>query len=194
MPRLSLLVAVLAAAVALVMGTWRVVAQDATPAASPVAVPVLIADYVAALNAHDPNRVAALYTDDAVAEQMVRDGGVFRGREEIAGLIASNLEGVPDLVVTPAATIVEGDRIAWEWIYHGSYTGQYPGLPAGEGQPIELHGVSLLELRDGQIVRERLYFDNDDFLAQVGALPEVGTPLATTPAPERASAHRGPSR
>ncbi len=183
MPRFSLLVAVLAATVTLALGTCRVMAQDASPVASPVAVAALIADFVAALNAHDPNRVAALYTDDAVAEQMVRGGGVFRSREEIAGLIAANLEGVPDLTVTTESAIVEGDRIAWEWVYHGTYTGQYPGLPAGRGQPIELHGVSLLELRNGQIVREWLYFDNDDFMAQVGAQSASSTPAAGTPAP-----------
>ena len=103
-------------------------------------VPPILADYVAALNAHEPGRVAALYAEDAVVEQAVRGCHVLRGREEIAGWVAANLQGVPDLTVTTESAIVEGDRIAWQWVYHGAYTGQYPGLPAGHGQPIALRG------------------------------------------------------
>ena len=44
--------------------------------------------------------------------------------------------------------------------------------------------MSLLELRDGRITRETIYFDNADFPAQVGALPAIpamGTPASGTP-------------
>ena len=181
MRRFSVLSAVLATAAALAAGTIVGAAQEASPVASPAAVPPILADYVTGLNAHEPERVAALYAEDAVVEQAVRGGNVFRGRTAIAGWIAANLRGVPDLTVTTESAIVEGDRIAWEWVYRGAYTGQYPGLPAGHGQPLELRGVSLLELEDGQIARETVYFDNDDFLAQVGALPATGTPAAGTP-------------
>ena len=167
---------------------WREAAGFATvhvadATTSPVAAPALVVDYVAALNAHDPDRVAALYTDDAVVEQAVRDGNVFRGRVEIASWISANLGGVPDLTVVTEAVIAEGEQTAWAWVYRGTYAGQYPGLPPGRGQPIELRGVSLLELRDGRIGRETVYFDNYDFLVQVGALPGTGTPEAGTPTP-----------
>jgi len=164
-------VAILAAALASA-DRWAL-AQEADPAASPVAEPAIVADYAAALNAHEPAEVASLYAEDAVVEQAVRGGNVFRGRAEIAGWVAANLQGVPDLTVTTESTIAEGDRIAWAWVYRGAYTGRYPGHPAGQGQPIELRGVSLLELRDGLIERETVYFDNESFLAQVGALPEA---------------------
>lgn len=181
MSRYSPLIVVLMALTLLIAGADRLVAQEASPAPSQADVPAIVAEYVAALNAHDADRVAALYTDDAVVEQVVRDGNVFRGPAEITGWIAANLQGIPDLTVTTQSVITEGDRIAWAWLYEGSYTGQYPDLPAGQGQPIELRGVSLLTLRDGMIAEEAVYFDNASFLSQVGALPRSGTPEAGTP-------------
>lgn len=182
MPRFPFLVPVLVVAAALGASAWRAVANEAGPAASPVAVPSPVGAFEAALNAHDPGRVAALYAEDAIVEQAVQDGGVFRGREEITAWVAANLQGVPDLTVTTESTVAEGDRVAWAWVYRGTDTGRYPDHPAGRGQPIELRGVSLFELRAGEIARETIYYDNAAFLTQVGVLPGPATP-AGTPAP-----------
>ena len=115
-------------------------AQDSTPESMPNGAPGLVDAYVAALNAHDPARVAALYAEDATVEQMVQDGSHLRGRAAIQDWVASNLQGVPDLTVTTESVIAQGKQIGWAWAYRGAYTGQYPGLPAGQGQPIDLHG------------------------------------------------------
>ena len=150
-------------------------AQDSTPESMPNGAPGLVDAYVAALNAHDPARVAALYAEDATVEQMVQDGSHLRGRAAIQDWVASNLQGVPDLTVTTESVIAQGKQIGWAWAYRGAYTGQYPGLPAGQGQPIDLHGVSLLTVRQGQIAQEDLYYDNAAFLTQVAA---VATPTS----------------
>jgi steroid delta-isomerase-like uncharacterized protein len=177
MPRISIVIATLLVAAALLGGAGRAVAQEPGPAASPEAVPTIVAAYVEALNAHDPDRVAALYAEDAVVEQAVSGGHVFHGRAEIGAWVGDNLAGVPDLVVSTDAVIAAGDRIAWAWVYRGAYTGQYPRLPRGHGQPIELRGVSLFDLRDGRIAHEAVYFDNATFLAEAdapGATPDAG--------------------
>jgi steroid delta-isomerase-like uncharacterized protein len=142
-----------------------VTAQEATP----VAAPAIVSELQAALNAHDADAAAALYAEDAVVTQAVRDGNVFTGREQIRRWIAANLGGVPDLTVTTDTVIAEGDRIAWAWTYSGTYTGRFPGFSPGEGQPITLRVVSLLELRDELIARETLYYDNAAFLALTAA-------------------------
>ncbi len=114
LPRSSILLAILAFPIALTVGAGA--AQEASPGPSPspaaTPTPAIIADYVAAPNAHDPERVAALYADAAVVEQAVRGGDVFRGRAEIAGWVAANLGGGPDLTVTTTSVILDGDRIA----------------------------------------------------------------------------------
>jgi len=62
---------------------------------------------VAALNAHDLDRVAALCAEVAVVERAVRGGGIFRDRAEITAWLAANLRGVPDLLVAGAMTGAE---------------------------------------------------------------------------------------
>ena len=133
-------------------------------------VPAIIDDYVAALNAHDPDAFAALHTEDAVFEQVVKDGLVFRGREEIRGWLVANIHAAPDFSIATDAVIADGDRIAWAWSYRAAYTGQYPGYPAGHGQPIALRVCALLELREGRIAHETHYYDNYTFLSQTGVL------------------------
>ncbi len=115
-----------------------------------------------------------------MVEQAVGGGNTFRGRAAIADWIAANLAAIPDLSIETHGVVLDGDRLVWEWRYRGAYTGRYPGLPAGRGQPIELRGASVMELRDGLIARETLYYDNGDFLRQVGAVPD-STPQPATP-------------
>lgn len=140
---------------------WVAAQEDGTE-------PAIVSAYAAALNAHDADALVALYADDAIVDQAIQNGLVLRGREAIRGWIAVNLTAVPDLRITTEQVIAQGDQIAWAWNFIGTYTGQFPGYPAGTGQPIALRLVSLLELRDGQIARQTLYYDNDAFVSQTG--------------------------
>ena len=123
MVRLSSLVSVLAVAAVLVAGTVLAAAQEATPTASPVALPPPLDEIAAAWNAHDPQRIAALYTDDAFVTEEVLGGPTFRGRAEIAAWAEANFAGVPDLQLEVRSGFVAGDRAAVEWVYTGTYTG-----------------------------------------------------------------------
>lgn len=137
----------------------------------------LLDGYVASLNAHDAQATAGYYAEDAVVTQAVHEGNTFTGREEIADWMGDNFAGLPDLVVSVVSVTAEDDQLAWEWVYSGTYTGQFPGAPVGGGQSIELRGVSVMELVDDDIVRETLYYDNLAFLTQIGVL-EKATPAA----------------
>ena len=160
-------------------------AQDATPAASPAALPPLLVDLVEAWNAHDPQRVASFYTEDATVEVGFTGEVVARGRDQIAEeFVARNLAAIPDWRFETRSGFATADRIVWEWTFTGTYTGQFPGLPPGEGQPVAVSGVTIFELRDGRIARDVFYDDFYGFLEQLGLLPGEGqgTPAAGTPA------------
>lgn len=79
-----------------------VVAEGATPSAEDEsmgssAVPDVIESYVAALNAHNGERAAGFYTQDAQVTQAVQNGNTFTGRDEIADWVNDNVAGLPDL-------------------------------------------------------------------------------------------------
>ena len=185
MGRLSVLVSVLAVAAVLAAGTALAAAQDASPAASPVALPPPLDEVAAAWNARDPQRIAALYTDDAVVEEAVLGAPTFRGRAEIAAWAEANFAAIPDLRLEVRSGFVAGDRAAVEWVYAGTYTGQFTGLglPPGTGQAVAVPYVSVYELADGKIRREAIYFDSALFLSQLGLLAAPVTPAAGTPPP-----------
>ena len=172
--QLRTVVALVVLAVSVLAGTNAVVAQEGTPESDGAS---LIAAYEAAFNAQDAAGVAALYAEDAVVTQAVQNGEVFEGRDAIHGWVADNLAAIPDLTLTTEAVVTEGGSIAWEWTYHGTYTGQFPGLPAGQGQSIELHGAGFFELQDGLIARETVIYDTLAFMTQVGAM---ATPAAAS--------------
>jgi steroid delta-isomerase-like uncharacterized protein len=117
-------------------------AHDATPTAGEE--PEVVSAYTEEIGAHDADAVVALYTENAVVTQAVGNGNTFEGPDAIRAWVSDNLAAIPDLTTTTERVIVDGDRIAWQWVYRGTYTGAYPGLPAGQGQPIELRGASFI--------------------------------------------------
>ena len=146
-------------------------AQDASPAASPGALPQIVADHGAAWSSGDPERVAALYADDALFEEVVLGGVVTHTADELRAYVGEVFAAFSGFALRPTAGFVAGDRAAVEWVITGSYTGQFGGLPPGTGQPIEFRGATILELNGGQIRRHSEYRDAAALLAQVGALP-----------------------
>lgn len=151
-------------------------AQDATPAAPPAALPQIVADYGAAWSSGDPEQVAALYAADALFEEVVLGGIVTNSTDDLRAYVADVFAAFSDFALTPTAGFVAGDRAAVEWVITGNYTGQFGGLPAGTGQPVEFRGATILELVDGRIQRDSEYWDAATLLAQVGALPGAATP------------------
>ncbi|MFI8288897.1 nuclear transport factor 2 family protein [Streptomyces sp. ms191] len=118
--------------------------------------------------------VADLFAADAVA--ITPDDGELHGREAIVAYWRTMTESVPDATFTPSASFEFGDTAIDEGLYSGRNTGPIQ-LPTGEtlpatGKEIRLRGVDFAQVKDGRIVSYRLYFDQMEFLGQLGLLPE----------------------
>ena len=70
MRRVVACVSVLVLAAVLIASMGSVAAQEASPAASPVALPAPLAEWAAAYSSGDADRLLALYTDDALWEEV----------------------------------------------------------------------------------------------------------------------------
>ncbi|HEV2124122.1 MAG TPA: hypothetical protein VGW38_15270, partial [Chloroflexota bacterium] len=68
---------------------------------------------------------------------------------------------------------------AAEWDFSFRYTGQLPGAPAGTGQQVTWHGVTIFKFAGEQILRSIDYYDNTPFLVALGLL--AGPEPAATP-------------
>jgi steroid delta-isomerase-like uncharacterized protein len=125
-----------------------------------------------AFNAHDPKARIAAMTPDTVLEL---PGGIkLSGSEQVIGILQVFWEAMPDVKVTVSNHVAAGDTIALEGTLTGTHTGTFRA-PQGDvpatGNRIELRAAAFKTIRDGKVASEHLYFDQLDFLQQLGVLP-----------------------
>lgn len=151
------------------------VVQVAAPAVvKPVPPPTpaskqIIADYMAAWNAHDPEQAGSFFAKDGVyVDASVGVPQVGR-RAAIDNVIAVFIRAVPDckweIRGDPIAT---GDSIAFEWTFSGTNTGGWGGGIPATNQKLNLHGVSFIRLKDGKIAYQGDYYDGVTMNKQMG--------------------------
>jgi steroid delta-isomerase-like uncharacterized protein len=133
----------------------------------------LLEHYVELYNAGDLDACMELYAEDA--SQRMHDG-VFEGIDAIAERLARDLTAFPDAKYVVESFFAEGDKFGDEWTFTGTNTGPLR-LPDGSeipptGKPVEIRGMEYVEVRDGKIVVDNLYYDFLAAVAQLGLVPE----------------------
>ena len=121
----------------------------------------LLDRYVELYNQGDLDACMELYADDA--SQRMHDG-TFEGKAAIRERLGRDLESFPDLTYTVDSFIEDGDSFADEWTIVGTH--------AVTGKRVVIKGMELVELRDGKIVVDNLYYDSFAIAAQLGLVPE----------------------
>jgi hypothetical protein len=73
----------------------------------------------------------------------------------------------------------QDDRFADEWTFVGTHTGPFPLPEGGEnpasGNRVEIKCMELVEIRDGKIVVDTLYYDSLAVMAQLGSFSQGET-------------------
>ena len=115
-----------------------------------------------------------LYAEDAV--QLMPDG-VFEGRAAIRERLGRELAAFPDIEWGLLSYVEQGDAFADEWSFAGTHSGPLL-LPDGSelpatGKRVEVRGMELVEMRDGKVVVDNLYYDNLAVAAQLGLFPQL---------------------
>jgi predicted ester cyclase len=103
--------------------------------------------------------------------------GTYEGWNTVRERLAQELDGFTDLNHTVRSFVEQGDSFADEWTFVGTHTGPFR-LPDGTdlpptGKRVEIRGMELVQVRDGKIVLNTLYYDNLAALAQLGLIPEA---------------------
>ena len=133
----------------------------------------LLDRYVERYNAGDLDGVMDLYAEDAT---QIMPEGLFEGRDAIRERLARDLVACPDIDWTVLSFVEQGNTFADEWSFVATHTGPFQ-LPDGTefpatGKRVELRGMELVQVRDGKIVVDNLYYDNMAVFAQLGLVPE----------------------
>lgn len=121
-----------------------------------------------AFNAKDPEAVARGCAQDYLLD--FPGGPQGEGVSGIAAASADFIRAFPDLHFATDALLSDGDLVAWRWTMTGTQRGPLGPFPASN-KPVTLRGVSLLRVRDGKIVEDRVRADMVGLLQQIGAIP-----------------------
>lgn len=83
------------------------------------------------------------------------------------------LTGFSNIVFTMKDVFGQGDKLVKHWNFKGTHTGLFFGIPA-TGKTVDLDGATIVKMSNGKIAEEQDFFDNMDFMTQLGLMPPAG--------------------
>jgi steroid delta-isomerase-like uncharacterized protein len=130
-------------------------------------------EILASFAVRDADRVAANVHADAVEHFLPI--GEFRGREAIRAFWHGVFAAFPDFEIELERIVADDRNAAVYWKARGTFTGEpFQGI-AANGRRIELVGTDAMEIEDGLIRRNTVYWDGAAFARDVGLLPPLGS-------------------
>ena len=127
----------------------------------------LLNRYYSAFNAGDAEGMLGCLADDVAHDinQGKRQSGKAAFRDFLAHMDRSYRERLEDIVLMANA---DGSRAAAEFTVHGEYLSTDEGLPEAKGQKYILPAGAFFDVADGLIARVTVYYNLEDWIAQVG--------------------------
>ena len=80
------------------------------------------------------------------------------------------LTGFSNITFTIKDIFGQGDKLVKYWNFKGKHTGTFFGIPA-TGKDVNLDGATLVRMQNGKIAEERDFYDNLEFMQQLGLIP-----------------------
>lgn len=120
----------------------------------------------AALNAHDADRYVKNLDDSYVLESDAFPAPV-RGREGAKQVVAAYFKAFPDFHCEAEQVITSGDHVVVRWRVSGTHKGEYNGISPTNRQ-ISARGCTVIEIRNGRVVKSAMYSDQLALLQQLG--------------------------
>jgi steroid delta-isomerase-like uncharacterized protein len=121
--------------------------------------------WIEAWNSHDPDKVVALFTDNAVIEDVTL-GAVSQGLGAIRDFAAGVFTTFPDIHFDLVDSTLKGGHGTIEWVFSGTDTGGF----GGTGNRFSVRGVTVMDVRGTKLSRETDYWDLATVLKEIGLL------------------------
>jgi steroid delta-isomerase-like uncharacterized protein len=91
------------------------------------------------------------------------------GIDSARAYYANYLIGFSDITFTIKDVFGMGNKLVKYWNFKGRHTGLFFGI-AATGKTVSLDGVTLVRMDNGKIAEERDFFDNLEFMQQLGLI------------------------
>jgi steroid delta-isomerase-like uncharacterized protein len=127
-----------------------------------------------AVSRKDPDGIVATgapgYVDDFVAI------GEIRGHDAVRAFFRELFAAFPDFTMTVGRIVADDSTAVVQWKATGTFTGSgsFQGI-APTGRPVEIRGVDVMEIADGLVQHNTIYYDGATFARQIGLLPGLGS-------------------
>ena len=104
------------------------------------------------------------FTTDVVMHASPKDAV---GIDSARAYYANFLTGFSNIRFTIKDVFGQGNKLVKYWNFKGTHTGVFFGIPA-TGKTVSLDGTTLVRMSGGKIAEERDFYDNLDFMTQLG--------------------------
>jgi steroid delta-isomerase-like uncharacterized protein len=129
--------------------------------------------YFEAVANRDPSAMAEHWRADGVDDLV--PVGPLRGTDEIVAFFRELFQAVPDSEMTVTRVVAGETEAAVEWRMTGHFSGgPFQGLDP-TGKRVDIRGLDLLEIEDGEIVGNTAYYDGMTFARQIGLMPPANS-------------------
>lgn len=118
-----------------------------------------------AWNSRDADKVAALFSEDGVYED-VAAGHISRGRAEVRKWAAGAFADIENFKIEVVSSSFHSGGGVAEWVWSGTDKGLFK-----TGKNFSVRGVSIIEVRRGKISRYKEFYDFSTVMRQLGLLP-----------------------
>lgn len=108
----------------------------------------------------------AAYAPDVVLHTVPE----IKGAANAKAFYANYVTGFSDREFIIKETFAQGNKLTKYWEFKGTHTGSFFGIPA-TGKKIDVIGCTIATIVNGKITDERDFFDNLEFLRQLGLMP-----------------------
>lgn len=125
-----------------------------------------------ALNARDLSRLDDILAPDVAFHVSHLPAPV--GREAIKADMARYFSAFPDMALTVADLVVDGDRVAARIVARGTHDGTF-GAMEPTGRSIDVTETDFLRMAGGKVAEAWVLYDQFTLLTQLGVLPDLAT-------------------
>jgi steroid delta-isomerase-like uncharacterized protein len=119
-------------------------------------------------------------SDDITWDDMTQPE-TMKGKAAGKKYFAAMTTAFPDVKATTQNAWGIGDVVIAEGTITGTQKGAFFGIPATK-KPVSLHGVDIMQFKDGKIISGRSYGNGAEMMMQLGLMPQPGAAKDAKPA------------
>lgn len=125
---------------------------------------------IEAWNSRSDDVILPFYSYDYVVEDITA-GRIREGWEGMRQWTKSVFTAFPNLQYTLVNEVEKDGKLVLHWLSKGNHQGPLMRIPP-TGKNVFIHGMSILELKDGKVIRGQVLWDLAGVLRQIGLLPQ----------------------